>query len=380
MTSSRFISYAQNREDVVLHRALRDIEAGSYIDVGANDPTEDSVSRAFYDAGWRGITIEPVHEFAERQRAERPGDIVVEAAINEQEGGTVELLQIGDARLSTLVSAIGTQHEQDGWEVQRVQVPSRRLDAVLDEAGWADRTIHFLSIDTEGAEQSVLQSIDLRRFRPWILVIEATQPQSAEPSHQDWEPMVLAADYRFELFDGLSRFYVAQEKWDDLHTALSAPASVLDDFVTYRSEEREVEIRRLTQSTVDLNAALEQARRDRDELTAAVAELTVERAALTADRDQIRADADARAAAASARAKETTEEIVRWRAAALGAWSRAVTSHPVAGSPAAPGELTFLRNHTHFLTQEMAAMKRTLSWRITGPLRSVRRLGKLVGR
>jgi hypothetical protein len=42
------VSYAQNYEDVILHRALKDIEFGFYIDVGAQDPVEYSVTKAFY--------------------------------------------------------------------------------------------------------------------------------------------------------------------------------------------------------------------------------------------------------------------------------------------------------------------------------------------
>ena len=39
-----FVSYAQNFEDVVLWRALGDIVAGCYLDIGAQDPVFDSVS------------------------------------------------------------------------------------------------------------------------------------------------------------------------------------------------------------------------------------------------------------------------------------------------------------------------------------------------
>lgn len=55
-----FISYAQNYEDVMLHRALKGVEKGFYIDVGANDPVQYSVTKAFYERGWRGINIEPI--------------------------------------------------------------------------------------------------------------------------------------------------------------------------------------------------------------------------------------------------------------------------------------------------------------------------------
>ena len=55
-----FVSYAQNFEDVMLWRALREVTHGFYIDVGAADPDSDSVTRAFYDRGWSGINVEPV--------------------------------------------------------------------------------------------------------------------------------------------------------------------------------------------------------------------------------------------------------------------------------------------------------------------------------
>jgi hypothetical protein len=55
-----FISYAQNYEDVMLWRALKHVQHGFYIDVGANDPTDDSVTKAFYVRGWRGINVEPL--------------------------------------------------------------------------------------------------------------------------------------------------------------------------------------------------------------------------------------------------------------------------------------------------------------------------------
>lgn len=41
----------------MLKRALKDIDCGFYIDIGANDSEIDSVTKAFYDEGWRGINI-----------------------------------------------------------------------------------------------------------------------------------------------------------------------------------------------------------------------------------------------------------------------------------------------------------------------------------
>jgi methyltransferase FkbM-like protein len=112
-------------------------------------------------------------------------------------------------------------------------VPAVRLDALLERQGWSpEDDVHFLLVDVEGAEREVLRSIDLRRWRPWVLVVEATAPNSTRSTHDEWEPDVLAAGYEFRLFDGLSRYYVSSERAAELGPALSYPACVLDGYQT----------------------------------------------------------------------------------------------------------------------------------------------------
>ncbi|RLA51208.1 MAG: FkbM family methyltransferase, partial [Gammaproteobacteria bacterium] len=76
-----FISYAQNYEDVMLRRTLKDVDKGFYIDVGANDPVIDSVTKSFYDTGWHGINIEPVGEWYEKLQQDRPNDTNLQLAV-----------------------------------------------------------------------------------------------------------------------------------------------------------------------------------------------------------------------------------------------------------------------------------------------------------
>src|SRR5215831_3973844 len=81
-----FISYAQNFEDVMLWRALKHIDKGFYIDVGANDPDKDSVTKAFYERGWRGINVEPVPQWFERLEKARPRDLNLQLALGAEPG------------------------------------------------------------------------------------------------------------------------------------------------------------------------------------------------------------------------------------------------------------------------------------------------------
>lgn len=52
-----FISYAQSFGNVMHWRAFKKVAFGFYIDVDACDPTEHSVTKAFYARGWRGINV-----------------------------------------------------------------------------------------------------------------------------------------------------------------------------------------------------------------------------------------------------------------------------------------------------------------------------------
>ena len=214
----------------------RHVQNGVYVDVGGWDPDEDSVTRLFYDRGWRGVDIEPIPELAEKFRQRRPRDEVVEAAITDDPDGTVTLHRFGTSGLSTLDDDIARRHIQAGLDHDDLRVPARRLDDVLDTSSLVGGDIHFLKIDVEGIEDKVLKSIDLARWRPWVMVIEATGPNSSVTTHEKWESAVLAAGYRFTLFDGLSRFYVSAEH-PELTPNLSYPACALDGFELARLAE-----------------------------------------------------------------------------------------------------------------------------------------------
>ena len=97
----------------------------------------------------------------------------------------------------------------------------------------APGAVHFLKIDVEGMEQEVLAGLSLRHYRPWILVIEATRPNSPIDVSRVWEPSVLGSGYRLVYRDGLNRFYLAEEQMARA-PAFDVPPNVFDEFISYR--------------------------------------------------------------------------------------------------------------------------------------------------
>ena len=241
MPDEPLISYAQNGEDIVLWRGLGHIRDGIYVDVGGWEPDLDSVTRLFYDRGWRGVDVEPIPELAEKFRQRRPDNEVVQAVITDDPVERVVLHRFEASGLSTVDDELAERHVRDGREHEDISVAARRLDDVLAGSSLVVDTVHLLKIDVEGAEEKALRTIDLARWRPWVVVVEATEPNSSTRSHASWEPILLAAGYTFTLFDGLSRFYVSTEH-PELVEPLSYPACPQDGF----QRAREVELHRTT--------------------------------------------------------------------------------------------------------------------------------------
>lgn len=219
----KFISYAQNFEDVTLWRALKLFGPGFYIDIGANHPTRDSVSRSLYERGWRGINIEPVLHYYESLCAERPEDINLCVAVGDREDELV-FFESPETGLSTLSMDMAERQKAEGIPFIQRTVKTRTLSSICEEYASREHPIHFLKIDVEDFEEQVLRGMDFQKWRPWIILIE-----SSYDSDPHWKSLILDAEYQFAFCDGINRYYVAQEKLE-LLVPLSLPPNILDEF------------------------------------------------------------------------------------------------------------------------------------------------------
>ncbi|MBU6517953.1 FkbM family methyltransferase [Pantoea sp. B270] len=226
------VSFAQNFEDVMLWRSLKDITNGFYIDIGANDPLIDSVTNLFYLNGWSGINIEPLKKHYDALVENRERDINLNCAIS----NCTSELDIWESDIrgwATLDKSVVEQHELNGFKGVWRKTPVKTLKQTIEESLPANITdIHFLKIDVEGVEEQVVMSNDWSKYRPWILVIESTAPNSQNESHTSWEEILLANDYIFSYFDGLNRFYISKEH-EELLPNFKNPPNVFDEFITY---------------------------------------------------------------------------------------------------------------------------------------------------
>lgn len=359
----KFISYAQNFEDVMLWRALGHIQRGFYIDVGAQSPDLDSVTRAFSEAGWSGINVEPHPVYYEQLVERRPKDINLRCALGDRPGMAVIHL-VGNTGLSTLDEAIASSHRGAGHAVEQIEVPVRTLDEVWSEHVRPEQPVHFLKVDVEGFEPQVLQGNTWSRHRPWIVVVEATAPNSQAESFAAWEPRLLESAYLLAYEDGLNRYYVAHER-SEFMSALRHPPNVFDRFEPAELAMARAQIERIESSLAsardrqtalearitELEADLEKRRADVAKLVQAHEDLLARHTILQQHESRVRA------------ALESTQEELAGRDVQLAdSTERAVR---------AESALLKARREVETLEEKLAALHSSTSWRLTVPLRSV---------
>lgn len=222
------VSHSQNFEDVMLYRALKHLPSGFFIDIGANHHEIDSVSFLFSKLGWTGIHVEPMEKLAQALRANRPQDKVLQVAVGTGSGPLV-LYEVGGGNgLTTGDRDYAERHARAGYLIREIAVEKQTLAAILDREAPDD--VHWLKIDVEGMEGDVLKSWAGSAKRPWIVLLESTEPGSPEPNHSGWEPDILALGYKFVYFDGLNRFYVSNQH-PELVQYFNCGPNIFDDIV-----------------------------------------------------------------------------------------------------------------------------------------------------
>jgi glycosyltransferase involved in cell wall biosynthesis len=196
-----FISYAKNSEDVILNRSFKEIKNGFYVDIGPSDPVINSVTKSFYDSGWRGIN------------ADLPID-------------SVDLFSLHRARDVNLY-----RPALDG-NVEATSLNNGILEYTQGNP------IHFLKIHAHINETVVQQKFGLIQSQPWVILVEIKYP--IKRSIQSEVAMLLTNNgYEKVFFDGLNDYYVSQEH-NQIKADLSFPYNIFDNFIYYREHLKEL--------------------------------------------------------------------------------------------------------------------------------------------
>ncbi|MGB4759535.1 MAG: FkbM family methyltransferase [Candidatus Saccharimonadales bacterium] len=206
-TAQETVSYAQNREDLIIAGFFEVDEDGFYVDVGANDPDKDSVTKLFYEQGWHGMNIEPLAWHFKQLQQQRPRDINLNVGLSDKPGeGTLHEC-VEDTKLSTFSAVAKKGYEGDKTTTAKHvehRVKLRTLAQIFGEH--EPSRISFMKVAAGGYEYQVLAGNDWEKYRPQLLCVRASD------TGQDWRSMLKKHKYQKVFFDGLNEYFVAEEQ------------------------------------------------------------------------------------------------------------------------------------------------------------------------
>jgi FkbM family methyltransferase len=175
------LAYGQSGEDLILAHLFYklNIRQPTYLDIGANHPAFISNTYYFYLRGSSGVCIEPNPRLSRKIRKTRSRDIVINAGLGMDERQEADFYLFPEKYdgLSTFskveadywgttgMKTIGTIHYE-----KVIKVPLITINGIMEK--YFDKGPDFISLDVEGLDLDILQSLNYNLYAPKVICVE----------------------------------------------------------------------------------------------------------------------------------------------------------------------------------------------------------------
>lgn len=197
-------SYAQSGEDLILNTIFNKVKKGTYIDVGACDPFFQSNTYFFYERGWSGINIDANEDSIKKLNHKRKRDKNILAFIHNVEKDIDYYFYQNPAYNGNTYN-----NNLPSKLIKTKKMKTLTLDKILQLEKFEQ--INFLSIDTEGNELNVLNSINLKKIRPQAIIIESFNTDIKNEIQTDITRFLLNNEYTLMCKTVTNCIYVSNE-------------------------------------------------------------------------------------------------------------------------------------------------------------------------
>jgi FkbM family methyltransferase len=170
-----YASYSQVGEDKIVTYLLYSLNIfkPTYLEIGTNQPVICNNTYLFYLRGSKGVCIEPDPEMYKQIKKKRRRDTVLNIGIGPgKESQAPFYLFPGKVNgWSTFSeSEARIRQAESGIKPEVITIPIRNINDVIAEN--FDTCPNFISLDVEGLDLEILQSLDFDRFKPEVICVE----------------------------------------------------------------------------------------------------------------------------------------------------------------------------------------------------------------
>jgi FkbM family methyltransferase len=206
-------TYSHWGEDRVVMFLLNDKRDGFYVDVGCYHPVLYSNTKLLFDAGWKGVNIDPNPFMIDEFKKARPNDVNLHLAVSDVAGVEIDFFLFDRWASSNTASSDFARTVTTSQNVpvrQTLRVKCETLQKIFTEH-CIGRTIDFLNVDVEALDLKVLVSNDWERFRPKVVAVEDFEFDYQEPARSAIATFLFSKRYRMVSRNIYSNIFVAEE-------------------------------------------------------------------------------------------------------------------------------------------------------------------------
>jgi FkbM family methyltransferase len=210
------LSFSQCGEDLLIDYIfeLRGVSMPTYLDIGAHDPFYLNNTAIFYLRGCRGINIEANPGLVENFRRKRKEDVNLNIGISDQ-ADAMDFYIMADSTLSTFSREECDAMVRSGHKLEAVKkIELLTVKAVLDKYN-DGKFPDLLTIDVEGLDFKILQSIDFSTRYPKVICVEAAEysPIGAGARRTELIDFLVSKGYYEYANTNLNAIMVKSEFW-----------------------------------------------------------------------------------------------------------------------------------------------------------------------
>ena len=164
------ISYSQGGIDLLLNHIFRNKKNGFYIDIGCNHPIKNNNTYLFYKMGWSGINIDLDKKSIDLFKLFRPKDKNINCAISSSNSEKNLFFYHDKSPINTISDLTANYQNAKVKEIKKIK--TQTLNSIFNKLYLKNKQIDFISIDVEGHELDVIKGLDLKKYKPNVVVIE----------------------------------------------------------------------------------------------------------------------------------------------------------------------------------------------------------------
>jgi len=194
------MSRSQIGQDLFVIDYYRGKKGGFFVDIGAGDGSLFSNTYLLEKKyNYKGICIEPLPNQYNQLIRHRNVSCLNIAVYKQSENNTVKFTIDPDY----LLSGITDHRPPSNNQTMEILVHTKTLTQILDEEH-APRFIEYISIDTEGSEYIILQTLDFAKYKFGLVNVEHNYDNQKRLSIKE---LLEANGYRF----------LREMQWDDFY-------------------------------------------------------------------------------------------------------------------------------------------------------------------